>query len=162
MKILVCGMPRSMTTWTFNVIRELMGDQPLRSLWLEPNDEDAELDFISAEDPVLGKCHHYSEPLAKAADFVVNSYRDLRTAAVSYHRKFDVNVELVVMTAWTRNLEAWLPFSDVILRYESVECNPVKSVQILREALVSRFGIELLVSQDNQSILGVIDEKLSK
>ena len=86
-KILVCGMPRSMTTWAFNAIRELVRAPEARLLWIEPASPD-EAVFAQSAGMVIGKCHHFSPALAEAADIVVYSYRDLRTAAVSAYRKF--------------------------------------------------------------------------
>ena len=73
MKILICGMPRSMTTWAFNAAREIVADQNLKTVWIEPSDTAAEEQFATANGNVLAKCHHYSEVLAKAADCVIYS-----------------------------------------------------------------------------------------
>ena len=48
MKVLVSCMPRSMTTWIFNVVRELLADDALETIWIDPNDDPAEILFASS------------------------------------------------------------------------------------------------------------------
>ena len=70
MKILVCGMPRSMTTWTFNVLRLLISSKDMSTIWIPPNSENAEINFATYTGDVIGKCHHFSLQLAESADLL--------------------------------------------------------------------------------------------
>lgn len=158
MKILICGMPRSMTTWAFNAVREIVADQNLKTVWIEPSDTAAEEQFASANENVLAKCHHYSEALAKAADCVIYSYRDIRTAAVSYFRKFSSDCDVGQLNAWVQAGRAWMHVADAVLRYEQVERDPGNAIRHLRQVLGKKYGAEALSCESDDILLSRIDE----
>ena len=152
MKILVCGMPRSMTTWAFNVLRELIAAPGGQYLWIAPGSAE-ERAFVQSDGLVLAKCHHFDRALAEAADLVVYSYRDLRAAAVSYHRKFGSPCTREQLDNWVEAERAWLPHADVVLRYEDVEREPAGGVGRLRAALdAADAGLELVSAPDEQIV----------
>ncbi|QNP59010.1 FkbM family methyltransferase [Paenacidovorax monticola] len=158
MKILICGMPRSMTTWAFNAAREIVADQNLKTVWIEPSDTAAEEQFATANGNVLAKCHHYSEVLAKAADCVIYSYRDIRTAAVSYFRKFSSDCDTGQLNAWVQAGRAWMQVADTVLRYEQVERGPANAIRHLRQVLAKKYGAEVLSRESDEVLLSRIDE----
>jgi FkbM family methyltransferase len=133
-----------MTTWTFNVVRELLSGDVSRGLWIEPASAE-EAAFCSARGIVIGKCHHFSERLAACADVVVYSYRDIRTAAVSSHRKFGSRSAADEIEGWLHAEGMWRPHAQLVLRYEDVEAAPGETVHQLRK-LISRLGVRLPVS----------------
>src|SRR6478609_4812433 len=128
-KIIVCGMPRSRTTWIFNIVRELLRDAPV-TLWIEPN-SDEEPRFASEQQPVLAKCHHYSELIANSATLILYSYRDIRTAAVSYQRRFGTP-SMDLLEGWVIAAERWLPRAHFISRYED-ETDDRRAIDQLRK-----------------------------
>jgi hypothetical protein len=162
MRILVCGMPRSMTTWAFNVLRELVVSPPAQAIWIEPGSAD-ERAFASAPGVVLGKCHHFSPLLAEAADFVVYSYRDLRTAAVSAYRKFGSSGSREQLDVWLETERLWMGYADVVLRYEDVERDPTPGAAELATALRRRASGEVQVSTDPpERILQRVEESFQR
>lgn len=162
MKILICGMPRSMTTWAFNAARELLADPNLKTIWIDPSDTTAEQQFVEAGENILAKCHHYSEALAGAADCVIYSYRDIRTAAVSYFRKFSSNCDIGQLNAWVQAGCAWMQVADVVLRYEQVERNPANAVRHLRQVLDKKYGAPALSSESDETLLSRIDASFAE
>ena len=161
MKILVCGMPRSMTTWAFNVIRELIEEPRPRSLWIEP-DSAGEADFASTRDAVLGKSHHFSQALADAADVVIYSYRDIRTAAVSARRKFGSECTREELEGWLRNESAWLARADLVLRYEDAARDPLGAIAQLRAVIRAKKPQLALATRDDATILRRVDETFAR
>ena len=157
MKILICGMPRSMTTWAFNVSRELVSNRDIQTLWIEPNAEQAETTFVMTQDAILAKCHHYSDRLAASADLIIYSYRDIRTAAVSYHRKFHSSCTQGQLDGWVESGRAWLPIAQIVLRYESVERQPLEAIGRLRRVLVEQFGEDAVAATSDEDVLRRVD-----
>lgn len=159
MKILVCGMPRSMTTWAFNAIRELVRAPEARLLWIEPASPD-EAVFAQSAGMVIGKCHHFSPALAEAADIVVYSYRDLRTAAVSAYRKFGATGSREQLETWIAVERLWLLHADLVIRYEDVEADPRAGLRRIADLLSAR-GVAIS-SESGDAILSRIDEAFSR
>jgi FkbM family methyltransferase len=160
-KILVCGMPRSMTTWVFNVLRELISPLQIKTLWIEPGSQE-ERAFSSCEEPVLAKCHHFSDQLAEAADMVIYSYRDLRTAAVSYHRKFGSPCTREQVDGWINAARAWLPRADIVLQYESIELLLLDTIAKLRMLLANMIDSDCLDTSADEDILRRVDIQFSQ
>lgn len=128
-----------MTTWAFNVVRELIESPQPRMMWIAGGSAQ-ELEFASSSGPVLAKCHHFSPLLADAADLVIYSYRDLRTAAVSAYRKFGSPGSTEQLDVWLETERLWLAFAHVVLRYEAIERDPLTGVAQLRAVLTQRAG----------------------
>ena len=124
-----------MTTWALNVLRELVASPAPRAAWIAAGSDADERAFASATDPVLAKCHHYSPRLAQAADLVVYSYRDLRTAAVSAYRRFRAPGSHEQLDVWVRAEALWRERAHVVLRYEHITDRPLEGVAMLRAAL---------------------------
>lgn len=160
-KILVCGMPRSMTTWVFNVLRELISPLKVKTLWIDPRSLE-EKTFLSCEELVLAKCHHFTHQLADAADIVIYSYRDLRTAAVSYHRKFGSPCSREQIDGWIEAARAWLPRADIVLQYESVERLQLDTIAKLRQLLKSTIDSDCLDTSADEDILRRVDNEFSQ
>jgi FkbM family methyltransferase len=150
-----------MTTWAFNVLRELVASKEINTLWIEPNDSQAEADFAGANGDVLAKCHHYSQILADAADLIVYSYRDIRSAAVSYHRKFESSCSVGQLDAWVQSGRAWLPLAQIVLRYESVESLPLETIGRLRALIAEKFGVGMLVNATDEEVMGRVDAEFA-
>lgn len=149
LKILVCGMPRSMTTWAFNVINELLERDDLKTIWIEPGSNE-ESQFLGSGGVVIGKCHHFDRSLAAAADLVVYSYRDVRTAAVSCMRKFGTAFSLGQIETWIQSMQQWMPHSTVVLRYEAASADPLLAIARLRSALFDSGSICVTLRSDGE------------
>ena len=148
-----------MTTWAFNAIRELVASPDALLLWIDPGSQDEER-FVAAPGMVIGKCHHYSPALAKSADVIVYSYRDLRTAAVSAYRKFGATGSREQLDTWIAVERLWLREADLVLRYEEVEADPHTALRELARVL-SACGLS--VSQEAaDAVLSRIDAAFSR
>lgn len=156
-KILVCGMPRSMTTWAFNVLRELLSGHEIQCLWIAPQSPE-EQQFVLAKGIILAKCHHFNHEIAEAADIVVYSYRDLRTAAVSSYRKFNLAYNHGVIHSWVLAESSWRQRADIELRYEVLASNPVNGIELLRDLLKEKTAGIALLTCDNEQIARRVDE----
>jgi len=148
-----------MTTWAFNVIRELVASPDARLLWIEPASPD-EAVFTREHGMVIGKCHHFSPTLAEAADIVVYSYRDLRTAAVSAYRKFGATGSREQLDTWIAVERLWLLHSDLVLRYENVEADPRKGLRQISDLLTGR-GVAI-APESGDAILSRVDAAFSR
>lgn len=145
MKILVCGMPRSMTTWIFNVIYALMKDPPT-TWWIAPGSTE-ELKFIESSDLNLAKCHHYSESLANSADLIIYSYRDIRMSAISYLRKFSTACNRNQLDAWVLSGEKWKSVAACTFKYEWTHEHSIAAIARIRHELLAK-GVAVKNSTD--------------
>jgi FkbM family methyltransferase len=156
-KILICGMPRSMTTWIFNAVSESLADYQLNTLWIDPKDKESEEVFVTSEGFCLAKCHHYSKTLAEHADLIIYSYRDIRTAAVSCYRKFDLHYSSNDIKTWLNAHEQWTSSADISIRYEIANSNKESTLVEIKE-LIKHIRPHLQL-HDDELILHKIDEK---
>jgi glycosyltransferase involved in cell wall biosynthesis len=154
-KILVCGMPRSMTTWIFNVLDILL---PINyeKVWIDPS-ENSPSRYLSSGISSLGKCHFYSDELAIESDIVIYSYRDIRLSAISYKNKFNALDVDVLAHAWEIAGDKWMPQASLIMRYEDVTHEPTKAVEKIRAILLAKGIIpsDIKISK----ILNTIEER---
>jgi FkbM family methyltransferase len=151
-----------MTTWAFNVLRQLVSSDDIETLWIEQNHTQAEAAFVSAETDMLAKCHHYSQGLAAAADVIVYSYRDIRSAAVSAHRKFGAACTQVQLGAWVESGRAWLPRAQIVLRYENVERQQLDTIRRLRALLMEKVGVAAVVQTADEEIMQRVDAEFAQ
>ena len=151
-RILVCGMPRSMTTWTFNVVQKLLRDPPL-TLWIEPNSP-READFAAHAGVTLAKCHHYSDLLAEAASVILYSYRDIRMAAVSVRRMFRTPYSSKQVQSWIETGNRWMTIAHLVSRYETDAADPTAAVVRIRGVL-AQAGVPLSNLTNDQIVDGV-------
>jgi FkbM family methyltransferase len=159
MKILVCGMPRSMTTWAFNIISSLLSEKP-KSIWIDPNSSQEEDEFVNCSTTVLAKCHHFSDALAEASDLVFYSYRDIRYAAISCRRKFSSPCSRELLNSWVIAGQKWQNKSSYTIRYEWAVRNMIEAVQKIRECLEEKGALTTKVS--NEEVLLQVEALFSK
>ncbi|MBE9527533.1 MAG: FkbM family methyltransferase, partial [Proteobacteria bacterium] len=150
-RILVCGMPRSMTTWIFNVVKEQLSAYQAKTMWIEPNDHKSEHAFSDSDGICIAKCHHYSKALAESADLIIYSYRDIRTAAVSYHRKFNSEYSHGYIASWIDAQKAWMKYADISLQYEGV-VNDEENALIKIAEVIKQKKPELKLHEDSQAV----------
>ena len=147
-RILICGMPRSLTTWTFNVVYKMLREQP-KTLWIEP--ASAEEATFAGDDSatIVAKCHHYSDALRSASSVIIYSYRDIRMAAISFRRKFDSPYSSAQLDSWVQNGKRWMPVAQMVARYETDAADLAAAVGRIRAVLVGA-GLQLVDLTDAQ------------
>lgn len=157
MRIIVCGMPRSMTTWLYNVLHELTCDLSFKSIWISADDLVSENEYLDYDGNVLGKCHHYSEKIAKSSNLIIYSFRDIRYAAISVANKWphsDIDSEV---KAWVGAGEAWRLVANKVYRFEHVLNSQLNCLQELRCLLSEHIDVNLLSSKADIDIIKSID-----
>ena len=157
-KILICGMPRSMTTWIFNVVSEILTDYELKTMWIAAGDQESENAFSTSDGICLAKCHHFSKSLAESADLIIYSYRDIRTAAVSCYRKFNLSYSHDEITSWLDAQKQWVKYADIAIQYENVDNNKENVLVEIRNAIKNK-NPHIRLHDDNGSILQEIEKK---
>ncbi len=159
--IIICGMPRSSTTWIFNVVSAWLANAAQwERLWIEEGDSVAERSFCLRTTPIIGKCHHFSEEIARNSDIVIYSLRDIRTAAVSCLRKFG-DCSTATAGAWIAHGEAWRKQSDVLIRYEDVAHDALRQIDHLRLILVKHLGDSAVRNLPPEVILAEVDQRFA-
>lgn len=135
MLVLSAGMPRSGSTWLYNALRLMLVQR-----------------FPAPEDLVCGwvgdigrlptdaacrllKIHEWDADLVAQADFVAWSYRDLRDAMASQHRKFGGALSLTFADYLVRQDARWLSRADHVMRYEDMLIDPQRELIRLSQAL---------------------------
>ncbi len=142
MLVLSAGMPRSGSTWLYNALRLLLRQRfprpgELACGWV------GDLDRIAADAPCrLVKIHEWDEGLAAQAAFVAWSYRDLRDAMASQHRKFGGALSLAFADYLVRQDARWTARADHVMRYEDMRADPQRELARLATAL-SLDGVDL-------------------
>ena len=135
-KILVCGMPRSMTTWIFNVL-DILLPSDYEKVWIDPSEKSSSR-YLASGIKSLGKCHFYSDELAIKSDVVIYSYRDIRLSAISYKNKFNAIDVDVLAHAWEIAEDKWTPRASLIMKYEDVTHEPIKAIEKIRAILLAK------------------------
>lgn len=134
MLVLSAGMPRSGSTWLYNALRLMLAQRfaspgALACAWV------GDIDRLPAEALCrLVKLHEWDGALAGQADFVVWSYRDLRDAMASQHRKFGGALSLQFADYLVRQDARWSARADHVMRYEDMLAQPRHELQRLAAA----------------------------
>ncbi|KKN00188.1 hypothetical protein LCGC14_1140320 [marine sediment metagenome] len=167
--IICCGMPRSASTWVYNVALEicrLSKDSPKSCGFVSLN----QFDLIKWNNPEwdIIKIHSYVEKFKKLTQCVfLYSYRDVREIAASliamkgYQKKYVLNI--LHKQIIPDSLE-WLnhPFR-VLLPYERIIMKPISSINLIANSI----GIEatkkdlnvILEKHNRKSVKRLIREK---
>lgn len=113
------GMPRSASTWMYNVIRMLIASQP-----------DLASDFsfgwigdwkkIPKKRHILIKAHNFDPDLVKVSKVIFYSYRDIRDAIASQQRKFGGVASLIWADQFIESHEKWIKAANFSMKYESM------------------------------------------
>lgn len=121
MLIISAGMPRSGSTWLFNVIRLLLEN----ANYSPPQFTSGWIDDIDLSDPnVLVKIHRYDENIIAKSDLIFYSYRDLRDAIASAYRKFNRIPSIDYAKFLVEQDEVWRSKATFTMRYEAMLDNP--------------------------------------
>lgn len=131
--ILSAGMPRSGSTWMFNVIRLLMEEKidpnQFSSCWID------DFDKTATPKNMLIKIHDYNQTWSQKASIVFYSYRDIRDAIVSFSRKFGIKPSLSMAQRLITNDRQWRFISAYNMRYESMLSDPLSIIEAISELI---------------------------
>jgi hypothetical protein len=146
--ILSAGMPRSGSTLLFNVIRLILesahGKTGIAHCWVEDLDKPVESD-ISLIKMHTPSASHYI--LSEAAFY---SYRDIRTALVSYQKKFNMQITKQLIDSWIEHFYLANREKALMFSYESL--------QGIDEALIARVADRLRSQVIERDILEQIPQ----
>lgn len=172
MLILCNGMPRSASTWSFNVVTGLLrGFNPAQSVY-GGYDEDVAR-FLRGIDPdathAVLKCHSldavgYSLVRTGAAK-AVYTWRDIADAMVSYMRMFgnDFDHALDVMDTSLRLYRFHLERGNaVILGYEDIMTHPEMVIELIARHLGIEGRPELIAAVNQETSLVRVREKVAQ
>jgi len=116
--VVAAGMPRSGSTWLFNVLRCVLQQHcPPHTLTCGWH---ADLDLVTRTAYTLVKAHNVDDvPLAEATH-VFYSYRDVRDSVASAVRRFKISDPLLFARGTIAQDELWRSSADYVLRYEGL------------------------------------------
>jgi hypothetical protein len=121
--ILSGGMPRSGSTWLFNVIRLL-----LQTIRPEPRKFECgwidDLEISKKHPRRLIKLHDYRSDLVERASFIAYSFRDIRDAIASAKRKFNRIPDLSYAKYLIEQDHQWRNASNYVMKYEDMITDP--------------------------------------
>lgn len=136
--ILSAGMPRSASTWMYNVVRSLLGACPDMSSrysagWFQ------DLAMMARNPYLLLKLHFYQAQLATYASLIFYSYRDLRDAMASQQARFGGPAEMAWADLYVQSHEQWMQCAAYAMKYENMLTDKHGIVENLAHVLASRF-----------------------
>jgi len=143
--ILAASMPRSASTWMYNVTRILLqqkyGDD-LAGGWIKDYHE-------MPKKPVsLVKIHHFDAAYARRANTVLYSYRDVRDSFASSIRKFNVKPRVKYAHKLIRYDEGWKNAADCVMRYEDFVENQAQEIRKIADTLdIKNYSVENILQQ---------------
>jgi hypothetical protein len=114
--IYICaGMPRSGSTWMFNVVRVLLKHAGVPDVAGGYVGQASEL--LTHQHAII-KLHPFDFELATRADVVLTAHRDLRDVAASMKRHYQKNYSAVEMNEWVKSQVKWAQYAAYDLHYE--------------------------------------------
>lgn len=126
MLVLSAGMPRSASTWLYNVLRlSLTNTQGCNweCGWID------DLDTPQEKRPALIKLHTENKGLADAADLIFYSFRDIRDALASMKRKFGHTPTLALASHLIEADTFWKQRASFVMKYELMIESPIQTVE---------------------------------
>ncbi len=114
--IVTAGMPRSGSTWLYNVIRLLMQETSLDigAGWI------GDFNTFKDHDIVILKIHNFEEVIAKKATYIFYSFRDIRDALASFKRKFNSEPSIEQARTYINHDALWKKCAHYSMRYETM------------------------------------------
>lgn len=132
--ILDAGMFRSGSTWLFNAARLILEsdrDVSLVSGWIT--------EIYRRKDKtgnaLLAKIHDYNYFLAKSADDILYSYRDIRDVLTSMQRAFDQPPTMQFAKQLIHNDRKWKSVATFVVRYEDMMSKKTETIRRLANHL---------------------------
>jgi hypothetical protein len=151
--IYICaGMPRSGSTWLFNVVRVLLkhgGAPDVAGGYVAQTDE-----LLTHATSII-KLHPFHFGLASKADVILTSHRDLRDIAASMQRHYQKKYSAADMNDWVKDQVKWVQYAAYDLHYENMLTD--KLTEVKKIAAVLKFSPQILAQLDYDTILDEID-----
>jgi hypothetical protein len=115
--IVVAGMPRSASTWLYNVARlSLAAEGDLAHGWIE----DAVPLRRHGQSTLLVKTHGFEGPLARSADVILYSFRDVRDVVASVDRVWGRPPTMAMVHNFLYDDRRWRRRAHLNIRYEDM------------------------------------------
>lgn len=155
--ILSAGMPRSGSTWMYNVLRLLLNSWPgigsrLGAGWYQ------DIDRMMGNPYVLLKLHFHTGVLCDKAHAVFYSYRDIRDALASQQRRFGGEASMQWADEYVRSHEQWMLRADYVMKYEDMLYDKPGIVAGLARSIGERFPAPSWTAAATWSVEEIIAE----
>jgi hypothetical protein len=118
--ILSAGMHRSGSTLLFNILKEILSlkyKTNLSSGWY------GDFDKIPKGNAYLIKVHSLTKLLRFRSKYVFYTYRDVRTAAVSANKVFNITINIEEIRSSIKEYQTAKKTADLIIKYENLVNN---------------------------------------
>jgi hypothetical protein len=133
--ILAAGMPRSGSTWLYNLTRLILDDNLTSKEYWSGWIDDFHGDAASASGLSLIKIHEFDADLAASAAAIVYSYRDIRDVLASSQRMWGTPPSVQTAEALVAQFERWIAVCSIALRYDELVACPENAVRRVAAAL---------------------------
>ena len=140
--VLAAGMPRSASTWLYNVARLVLMSKPdvadsFSCGWVDNWKSTPHKKYN------LVKMHDFNDELVSQATFILYSYRDIRDSLASCQRKFGQLPSVEHADKLIEQHERWIDVANFVM--------PYKNMLYKRELVVAQLMDALNVSNVDQS-----------
>lgn len=130
--ILSAGMQRSGSTLLFNIIREIIIQDRTRNL---SSGYINDYNTLSKSNCYLVKTHTLPFLLKLRSNHIIYSFRDVRTALVSQHKKFDHSLDYGFVSYCINEYKIAKNSGALMLKYEKLIENPTDAISNIAELL---------------------------
>ncbi|MHA1696288.1 MAG: sulfotransferase domain-containing protein [Candidatus Helarchaeota archaeon] len=130
--IISAGMPRSASTWLFNVIRILLNNYSnidFDSGWI------SDINCSHKHDYLLIKTHHFNPIITKRAFIIFYSFRDIRDVLASKKRMFKIEPSFLEAKNLINADKKWKAMANYTMRYESMIESPNQEIKKIANIL---------------------------
>ncbi len=138
-------MPRSASTWMYNVTRILLEKKypgQVSAGWIKDYKE------LDKKPVTLIKIHHYDAALARRANTVLYSYRDVRDAFASAIRKFGAKPDMKMPRKLIRYDAGWKSKATCVMKYEDFVADQGQEIQKIAQTLgVTNYKVEDIIQE---------------
>ncbi|QDT61735.1 Sulfotransferase domain protein [Stieleria bergensis] len=149
---LSAGMPRSGSTWLYNVARLLIESDTSLSKrftfgWV------GDFKKLPTQGSCLIKLHEFDAEIAESADVILYSYRDIRDATASPVRKFNKAATLDMVDQFVREHGQWAAKANYVMRYEDM--------LVEKETIVQQVATTLGIAEIDPAVITASVEALA-
>ncbi len=138
-------MPRSASTWMYNVTRILLEKKypgQVSAGWIKDYKE------LDKKPIMLIKIHQYDAGLARRAQTILYSYRDIRDAFASCIRKFGVKTTINFPRRLIYDDTHWKTDAHCIMKYEDFVSDQAVEIQKIAKTLeVTNYTVEDILQE---------------
>jgi hypothetical protein len=157
--IYICaGMPRSGSTWMFNVVRLLLKHAEAPDL---AGGYVGQAEELLAHQTSIIKLHPFDFGLASRADVILTAHRDLRDVAASMKRHYEKDYSAPEMNEWVKSQVKWTQYAAYDMHYELLLVDRLAEVKKIAGTL--RLAPTVLARLPYEAILNEIEgQKFTK